>query len=97
MIVNRNQDDVAYTLMFQTEGDGTADPMIVEGMAMGGGTTTLKVADEVTFTSPTRGAGTLDIVSHPTMVDVATTMVNMTDQSTDTVVLHLGNRDMNNR
>ena len=97
VIVNRNKDDVAYTLTLHTEGDGTADPMIVEGMAMGGGTTTLKVADEVTFTSPTRGAGTLDIVSSPAKVDVATTMVNQGDQSTDTVVLHLGKRDMNNR
>ncbi len=58
--------------------------------------TVIKVADEVTFTSPTRGSGTLDIVSTSGMVDVATTMVNETDQSTDTVVLHLGNRDDNN-
>ena len=97
VIANRNPDDVAFTLMFHTEGSGTADPMMVEGMAMGGGTTTLKVADLVTFTSPTRAAATLDIVSHSTMVDVATTMVNQGDQSTDTVVLHLGKRDMNNR
>ncbi len=97
VIVNRNPDAVAYTQSFHTEGDGTADPKMVEGMAMGGGTTTLKVADEVTFTSPTRASATLDIVSHPTMVDVATTMVNQGDQSTDTVVLHVGNRDMNNR
>ena len=55
-----------------------------------------KIADEVTFTSPTRGSGTLDIVSSPSMVDVATTMMNEADQSTDTVVLHLGNRDDNN-
>ncbi len=63
---------------------------------MGGGTTTLKIADEVTFTSPIRASGTLDIVSTSAMVDVATTMVNEADQSTDTVVLHLGNRDDNN-
>ncbi len=96
VIVNRNKQDVAYTLTFHTEGDGTADPGMVEGMLDGGQTTVIKVADEVTFTSPTRGSGTLDIVSTSAMVDVATTMVNETDQSTNTVVLHLGNRDDNN-
>ncbi len=95
VIVNRNKDDVFYKLTLHTEGDGTADPAMVEGMAMGDGTTVLKVADEVTFTSPTRGSGTLDIVSTSGMVDVATTMVNQMDQSTDAVVLRLGNRDDN--
>ena len=69
---------------------------MIEGMAKGGMATVIKVADEVTFTNPTRGSGMLDIVSTPAMVDVATTMVNSMDQSTDTVVLHLGNRDANN-
>ena len=95
VIVNRNKDDVSYKLAFHTEGSGTADPMMIEGMAKGGMATTLKVADEVTFSNPTRGSGTLDIVSSPAMVDVATTMVNTMDQSTDTVVLHLGKRDTN--
>ena len=93
--MNRNKDDVSYKLAFHTEGSGTADPMMIEGMAKGGMATTLKVADEVTFSNPTRGSGTLDIVSSPAMVDVATTMVNTMDQSTDTVVLHLGKRDTN--
>ena len=85
IIVNRNKQGVSYTLTFHTEGSGTADPGMLEGMAKGGMATVIKVADEVTFTSPTRGSGMLDIVSTPGMVDVATTMVNVADQSTDTV------------
>ena len=96
IIVNRNKADVAYKLTFHTEGDGTADPMYVEGMAMGSMTTVMKVADIVTLMNPTRASATLDIVSSPRMVDVSTTMVNKMDQSTDTVALHLGKRDMNN-
>lgn len=96
IIVNRNKQDVSYRLMFHTEGDGTADPMYVDGMAMGGMTTVMKVADIVTLMNPTRASATLDIVSSPRMVDVSTTMVNKMDQSTDTVVLHLGKRDTNN-
>ena len=95
-IVNRNKADVSYRLMFHTEGEGTADPMYVEGMAMGSATTVMKVADIVTLMNPTRAAATLDIVSSPKMVDVSTTMVNKMDQSTDTVILHLGKRDANN-
>lgn len=95
VITNRNKQDVSYMLTFQTEGDGTADPMYIEGMAMGEMNTVIKVAEHVTFMNPTRASGTLDIVSTPTMVDVATTMVNKMDESTDTVVLHLGQRDAN--
>ena len=90
VIVNRSKVDAAYTLKFQTEGDGTADPAEVTGMAMGGTATTLKVADIVTLANPTRASGTLTLVAHPSMIDVATTMVNKMDQSTDTVVLHQG-------
>ena len=96
IIVNRNKADVAYKLTFHTEGDGTADPMYIEGMAMGSMTTVMKVADIVTLMNPTRASATLDIVSSPRMVDVSTTMVNKMDQSTDTVALHLGKRDTNN-
>ena len=97
VIVNRNKADVGYTLRFHMEGSmGTVDPMEVEGVAMAGVTTVVKVADVVTFTNPTRGSGTLEIVSNPRMVDVATTMINKMDQSSDTVILHLGKRDLNN-
>ena len=87
VIVNRNKQDVAYTLRFHTEGSGTADPMMVEGMAAGSGTTIIKIADVVTLMNPTRASGTLEIVSNPSRVSVATTMVNKMDMSTDTVVL----------
>ena len=94
VIVNRNKADVEYAVMFHTEGDGTADPMMHSGMLMGGETTVLKVDELTTLEMPTRAAATLTVVSHPRNVDVATTMVNKMDQSTDTVVLHRGLHDM---
>ncbi len=90
VIVNRNSMDVEFTLTFHAEGDGTADPMWYDGMAARGTSTVLKVADIVTLENPTRASATLSVVSTPAMIDVATTMVNKMDQSTDTVIVHLG-------
>ena len=88
VIVNRNKVDVGFSLMFRAEGDGMIDGMNpYEGMAMAGTTTVVKVADLVTLTSPTRASATMTLLAAPRTVDVATTMVNKMDQSTDTVVL----------
>ncbi len=87
---------MAYTLTLHTEGDGTADPTTVEGIGDGRRDDDPQGGRRGDLPSPPRASATLDIVSSPTMVDVATTMVNQADQSTDTVVLHIGNRDKNN-
>ncbi len=93
VITSRNKAPVEYTIMFHTEGDGTADPMMHTGMAGGEMTTVVKMEDITTLENPTRASATVNIVSHPSNVDVATTMVNKMDQSTDTVVLHRGRHD----
>ena len=88
VIVNRNKVDVGYAITFHVEGDGelTGDNPH-EGMAMADQATVLKVADLVTLTDPTRAAATLTVAARSGTIDVATTMVNKMDQSTDTVVL----------
>ena len=88
VIVNRNKVDVSYALTFRAEGDGEIDGMNPrEGMLMGDQVTVLKVADLVTLTNPTRASATLTVAAKKGTIDVATTMVNKMDQSTDTVVL----------
>ena len=88
VIVNRNKVDVSYALTFRAEGDGMIDgDNPHEGMAAGGQATVLKVADLVTLTGPTRASATLTVAATSGSIDVATTMVNKMDQSTDTVVL----------
>ena len=88
VIVNRNKADVGFTLAFRAEGDGMIEgDNPYEGMANGGTTTVLKVADLVTLTDPTRASATMTLLAAPGTVDVATTLVNKMDGSTDTVVL----------
>ncbi len=88
VIVNRNKVDVSYALEFRAEGDGMIDGSNPhEGMLMAGQATVLKVADLVTLSSPTRASATLTVAAKSATIDVATTMVNKMDQSTDTVVL----------
>ena len=88
VIVNRNKVDVSYSLSFRVEGDGTMEgDNPHEGMLAADQATVLKVADLVTLTDPTRAAATLTVAAKSGTVDVATTMVNKMDQSTDTVVL----------
>ncbi len=88
VIVNRNKVDVGYSLTFRSEGDGMIDgDNPYEGMALADQATVLKVADLVTLTGPTRASATLTVASESIFIDVATTMVNKMDQSTDTVVL----------
>jgi hypothetical protein len=88
VIVNRNKADVGFTVTFRAEGDGMIEgDNPYEGMAMGGTTTVVKVADLVTLTDPTRASATMTLLAAPNTVDVATTLVNKMDGSTDTVVL----------
>ena len=88
VIVNRNKVDVSYSISFLAEGDGEImgdNPH--EGMLPGRQATVLKVDELVTLTDPTRASATLTVAARKGSIDVATTMVNKMDQSTDTVVL----------
>jgi hypothetical protein len=96
VLVNRNPNDVAYTIEFANEGETTTDPKTYSGMAAGTGTddeapnamiSTMKIADIVEIIgTPPRTAGTLMLESVPDMVDVATTQINMDTSATDTIV-----------
>ena len=88
VIVNRNKVDVGYSIAFHVEGDGDLEgDNPHRGTAMADQATVVRVADIVTLTDPTRAAATLTVAAQPATIDVATTMVNKMDQSTDTVVL----------
>ena len=91
-IVNRNNTGVAYRLTFRPGQGGTADPASVEGLAVPG-VTTFKLPEVTTLSGVAWASATLRIVSSPRMVDIATTIVNRGDQSTDTTVYHSGKRD----
>lgn len=89
VIVNRGKKDVGYKLTLMTEDGTTADPGVLEGMAIGGGQTVIKVWEKVTLEgTTTRAAATLTLVSNPGNISVVTTQVNNMDQSTDTVFYH---------
>ena len=86
VIVNRGNVPADYELMFTTEDDVTATPgHMAEGTVPANATMVIKVADAVTLEGGTRTAATLAVVAPETLVDVATTIVNKMDQSTDTV------------
>ena len=100
VIVNRNTNDVAYTIEFSPEAGRMVTPMAAaddevagtnpDGMnedPPNGVTTMIKVSDIVDIDGmPQRTAGTLMLESVPGMVDVATTQVNIATGGTDTVV-----------
>ena len=96
VLVNRNENDVAYTIEFANEGETTTDPMTYSGMATGTGDeddapnamiSTMKISDIVEIMgTPPRTAGTVNLESVPDMVDVATTQINMETSATDTIV-----------
>ena len=86
VIVNRGNVPADYELMFTTEDAVTATPgHMAEGTVPANATMVIKVADAVTLEGGTRTAATLAVVAPETLVDVATTIVNKMDQSTDTV------------
>ena len=86
VIVNRGNVPADYELMFTTEDAVTATPgHMAEGTVPANATMVIKVADAVTLEGGTRTSATLAVVAPETLVDVATTIVNKMDQSTDTV------------
>ena len=86
IIVNRGSVAADYELTFTTE-DGTeaAPGHMAEGMVAAGKTLVIPVGDAVTMTGRSRTSATLAVVAPNHLVDVATTIVNIEDGSTDTV------------
>jgi hypothetical protein len=90
VIVNRTKDDVGYSITFSTEDGVTATPgMDAEGTADGKTTTVLSLRndDVVTIEGGTRASAEVILLADPTMVDVATQVINTMGGGTDTVVL----------
>lgn len=89
VLVNRGSADVAYNISFTPEAGTTATAnAAATGTLAAGKTTVLNSTDVVALTgATTRTAATITVVSSPSKIDAATTMVNVSDKSTDTVKL----------
>jgi len=89
VMVNRSTTDVAYSIpTFQTEDGVTATAgTAASGTIPAGGTLVVKVSDVVTLAGGTRAAATLNVVAPEAKISVATTQVNLSDASTDTISL----------
>ncbi len=88
VLVNRGSADVAYSVTFTPEVGVTATAgTAAAGTLKANSTTILSAKDVVTITGATRTAATVAIVSASANIDAATTMVNLSDKSTDTVKL----------
>jgi hypothetical protein len=89
VLVNRGSSDVTYAITFTPEVGTTATAgTAATGTLKANATTVLSAKDVVTLTgATTRTAATVAIVSAAANIDAATTMVNLSDKSTDTVKL----------
>jgi hypothetical protein len=88
IIVNRGSVDAAYTVTFTPESGVTATAGdAATGTVPSGETMVLSMSDVVTLEGKTRTAGHVSVVAVNSSIDVATTQVNLSDASTDTVVL----------
>ena len=88
VIVNRGN-AAMYTISFTPEEGVMAVPGSDAGGTLAANSTTvinLADGDLVTLSGKTRTAGTLIVEAEPTMIDVATTLVNIATGTTDTVV-----------
>ena len=81
--------EVTYTVAFTTEDGVMADPESVTGMLMAGEYKTMKVGDMTTLSGGSRAAATVTSNAALGTLEVATTLVNLGDRSTDTET-HLG-------
>ena len=93
VIVNRHRRMVAYVLHVHPHDGGAAEPSLVTGRAAGRGPTAVNLSEAVTLSGTGTASGTLALVSFPDKLDIATTLRNTRDGSTDTVVLHRGFQD----
>jgi hypothetical protein len=88
VLVNRGSADVTYAVTFTPETGVTATAgSAATGTLKANSTTIVKATDLVTITGSSRTAATVAIVSAAANIDAATTSVNLSDKSTDTVKL----------
>lgn len=92
-IVNRHRRLVDYVLVVHPGPGGVAVPRVIPGKLDRFGPTRLSVSEVTTLRDTDTASGMLAVVSFPNMIDVSTTIANVTDGSTDTVVLHRGHHD----
>jgi hypothetical protein len=89
VLVNRSNLDAPYTITFTPEAGVTATgKAAATGTLPKGKTVILKASDVVEITGSTRTAATVVITAPDTTIDAATTSINLSDKSTDTVNLH---------
>ena len=86
IIVNRSGVEADYELTFTTEAGTEATPgHMAEGKVAAGSTLVIPIGNAVTMTGRSRTSATLAVVAPNHLVDVATTVVNIEDGSTDTI------------
>ena len=86
LLNSRHSVDAAYTVTFQTEAGVTATALAAaSGTLPAGENLVLRAVDLVTITGGTRCSATVTVVAPDTTISVATTQVNLSDASTDTV------------
>ena len=90
IVVNRHRRLVDYVLVVLPDSGGVALPRVIPGKLARYGPTRLPVRELVTLRGADEASAMLAVASFPNMIDVATTVVNQVDNSTDTVVLHRG-------
>lgn len=91
VLVNRGSTDAAYTISFTPDvatGATSTAGTAATGTLKAGKTTVLKATDIVTITGSSRTAATVTIVGPDAKISAATTQVNLSDKSTDTVKLN---------
>lgn len=90
VLVNRGTTDVAYSIAFTPDvatGATATAGAAATGTLKAGKTTVLKSTDVVTIAGSTRTAATITVVGATGKISAATTTVNLSDKSTDTVIL----------
>ncbi|WP_049631508.1 hypothetical protein [Cellvibrio sp. pealriver] len=89
VLVNRSNLDAPYSITFTPEAGVTATAKAVaSGTLAKGKTLILKATDVVEITGGSRTAATIVVTAPNTTIDAATTSVNLSDKSTDTVKLN---------
>ncbi len=89
VLVNRSNLDAPYAITFTPEAGVTATAKAAAtGTLAKGKTLILKATDVVEITGSTRTAATIVVTAPNTTIDAATTSVNLSDKSTDTVKLN---------
>jgi len=89
LMTNNSATDTTYSCTFTTEADTTATAgTAATGTVPGNTTVSFKATDMVTLTGKSRTAARCTLLSQATNIDAATTIVNLSDKSTDTNIIN---------